>query len=513
MVKQAPTAGRLITMVAFALSCFGLLLFLWVAFGGPVPLQPKGYRVNTSFNEATQLAKEADVRISGVSVGKVKDVQTDPETGLSKATFELDARYAPLPSDAKATLRQKTLLGETYVELTPGSRDARPIPEDGELPPAQVSPTVELDEIFRAFDPKTRRNFQNWMQSTAVAVDGRGRDISDAIGNLSSFAQDTDELLQILNAQKSAVRSLSANTGEVFGALSEQRGQLAGLITNSNRVFEVTARRNEELQETFRALPAFEKEATTTVRRLTDFAERTDPLITQLRPAARELSPTLTNLSGLAPDLKALFRDLDPVITASKRGLPATQRFLDELRPVLAASDPTLAQLNPILSFLGLYTDELNSFFANTVASTQATTQDGVHYLRTTNPLNLESLAVYDERLGSNRSNPYAVPRATGKVGNGILLPVFSAENCGRENIPDLVPKDQITPILGQDVADTVAGLVQRIGGSVGTTGPTQSQAQGTPPCVQQGKYEFGGKITQYPQVNPASDGSSRSGE
>ena len=47
-------------------SCFGLLLFLWLAFGGPIPLKPKGYRFQTSFAEATQLAKEADVRISGV---------------------------------------------------------------------------------------------------------------------------------------------------------------------------------------------------------------------------------------------------------------------------------------------------------------------------------------------------------------------------------------------------------------------------------------------------------------
>lgn len=513
MVKQAPTFARLMTMVVFALSCFGLLLFLWVAFGGPVPLQPKGYRIHTSFNEATQLAKEADVRISGVSVGKVKDVATDPKTGLSNATIELDARYAPLPSDARATLRQKTLLGETYVELSPGTKAAKPIPEDGTLAPARVSPTVELDEIFRAFDPRTRQNFQNWMQETAIATKGRGRDISDAIGNLSSFSQDTDQLLQILQEQKGAVRALSANTGEVFNALSAQRGQLSGLITNSNRVFEVTAARNQDLQDTFRALPAFEKEATSTVRRLTAFADNANPLVTQLRPAARELSPTLTNLSGLAPDLKGLFRDLDPVITASKRGLPATEKFLDELRPVLATTDPTLAQLNPILSFLGLYKDELNSFFANTVASTQATTQDGVHYLRTTNPLNLESLALYDQRLGSNRSNPYQLPRAFSKVGNGGL-PVFSAANCGRDNIPDLVSKEEVAAALSPDVADTVAGLVQRLGGTVGTSGPGgATQASGAPPCVQQDKYDFGGQSTQYPHVNPASNGSRESGK
>src|SRR5689334_23324094 len=165
MQKQAPTLGRLLVMVGFALSCFGLLLFLWLAFGGSIPLSPKGYRFNTSFGEATQLAKEADVRISGVSVGKVKDIQTQPD-GRSKATIQLDGKYAPIPKNTRAVLRQKSLLGETYVELTPGDKSSGMLQENGTLPASQVSPTVELDEIFRAFDARTRRDFQTWLQST-----------------------------------------------------------------------------------------------------------------------------------------------------------------------------------------------------------------------------------------------------------------------------------------------------------------------------------------------------------
>ena len=52
MVKDAPSLGKIAAMVRFALSCFGLLLFLWLAFGGPVPLKPKGYRFHPSFAEA-----------------------------------------------------------------------------------------------------------------------------------------------------------------------------------------------------------------------------------------------------------------------------------------------------------------------------------------------------------------------------------------------------------------------------------------------------------------------------
>src|SRR3712207_2761109 len=226
MQKQAPTVGRLLVMVGFALSCFGLLLFLWLAFGGPIPLKPKGYQMTVSFAEGTQLAVEADVRISGVPVGKVKTVEANPQTGRSTARIQLEERFAPLPKDTKAILRQKTLLGETYVELTPGNKSAGMVPEGGELPVGQVSSTVELDEIFRAFDDKTRESFQTWMQQQARGVRGRARDISDILGNLEPFAEDTTDLLQVLRSQSGPVRQVIRNTGVVFDAISERRGQL-----------------------------------------------------------------------------------------------------------------------------------------------------------------------------------------------------------------------------------------------------------------------------------------------
>src|ERR671917_731029 len=143
MPKTVPSAARMVVIAGFALSCFGLLLFLWLAFGGAIPLNPKGYRFTTSFEEATQLATEADVRISGVPVGKVKRIEPDKRTGRSLVEIELESAYAPLPSDARAILRQKTLLGETYVELTPGNRGTGTVKEGGSLPVGNVSPTVE----------------------------------------------------------------------------------------------------------------------------------------------------------------------------------------------------------------------------------------------------------------------------------------------------------------------------------------------------------------------------------
>src|SRR3954449_1984701 len=300
MQKQTPSLAKVMTMVLFALSCFGLLLFLWVSFGGPTPLKPKGYRVEVGFPEATQLGLEADVRMAGVTIGLVRKKELDPRGNRTLATLEIDRKFAPIPKDSRAILRQKTLLGETYVELTPGNPGTKKVPEGGMLANTQVAPTVELDEIFRTFDPRTRAAFQTWMQDQAEAVAGRGQDISSAIGNLPAFETDANTLLKILNTQQGAVQRLVSDTGVVFDALTERDGQLRSLIENSNRVFQTTAQRNQALQQTFVVLPTFEQQAQITLNRLDRFAHNTNPLITQLRPAAEQLSPTLIELQETA---------------------------------------------------------------------------------------------------------------------------------------------------------------------------------------------------------------------
>src|SRR3954454_7135938 len=517
MQKQAPTLGRLLVMVGFALSCFGLLLFLWLAFGGPIPLKPKGYRFSASFGEATQLAKEADVRISGVPVGKVKTISTQPD-GRSKVVIEMQPRYAPVAKDAQAILRQKTLLGETYIELTPGHRNLGTIPENGSLAASHVSPTVELDEIFRAFDRPTRQAFQVWMQSQAESLNGRGQDVNDAIGNLAPFAEDATALLRVLNSQAAGVRQLVRNTGMVFNALSARDNQLRSLTVNSNHVFVTTAHRDAQLREAFDALPTFENESRLTVDRLAQFARHTNPLITQLRPAARQLSPTLISLSRLAPDAKALFGDLDKLTVASRRGLPATQKFLDELHPLLPEFDPLLSQLNPILSFLGAYKPEINAFFANTVAATQATNIPAyshgqkVHYLRTLNPFNPENLAVYPRRIGTNRTNPYTFPGHFQKspdllAGTGVP-PQYETRHCGN-GVPTIVNDTVLNPLTGVPIiGPTLAANIKKFAYGVQGNDPA-------PPCVQQGPYSPSTtplSATQglYPHVAAAASGSAR---
>ena len=347
MQKQAPSLGRIMVMVLFALSCFGLLLFLWVAFGGSTPLRAKGYRYTIQFREAGQLAQESDVRISGVPVGKVKSIIANPKTGFSDVIVQVNAKYAPVRRDSRVTLRQKTLLGETYVEITPGDPSSPAIPDNGKLSVVNIKPTVELDEIIQSFDARTRAAFETWQQDLAIGSAGRGQDINDFFAQLPPLVEQSTKLLSVLNDNEAGLSALVNNTGKVFSALSVRSDQLQGLIKNTNTVFATTAQRNSQLAQTFVAFPTFERESRLLIERTAAFAKTANPLIEELTPVAKQLGPTMQALQGFAPELSNLMQGLGPMQTASVKGLPAVNSFLKDATPFFGALDPALTAAQP----------------------------------------------------------------------------------------------------------------------------------------------------------------------
>jgi virulence factor Mce-like protein len=441
MSKQAPSTGRILSMVLFAASCVGLLLFLWISFGGSVPLAPQGYRFSVEFNDAVQLAAQSDVRISGVSVGKVASVATDNHTGLKRAVIQLDKQYAPRPINTRAILRAKSLLGETYVELSPGTASLPKIPDGGSIPPAQVAPTVGLDQILSTFDPVTRAAFQVWQQQDAIALTGRGQDFNAALAELYPFATNVDSVLAVLRRDSAATSTLLRDGGIVFSALSRSPAQLQGFIRNSNTVFQSTAARNADLAATVRAFPAFTVGLRLTVDRLTRFAVTTKPLIDELRPAAVQLTPALQATAVVAPELRNLLIDIGPLTAASKAGVPALQTFLNDSVPWLTRLKPYLGNLVPVIDYINSYRRELAAFFANGTATTNAsqTNISGsriLHYLRLSNPVNPEVLTSYQTRLQSNRGNPYMQPGGYQRLLQG--LQVFGNYLCTSNPLPTI---------------------------------------------------------------------------
>ena len=447
MQKQAPSVARLLGMAVFALSCFGILLFLWISFGGSVPLKANKYELRVSFPEATTLAEQADVRIAGVSIGKVRKKDLDRGGNRTRVILDINHRYAPLPKDTRAILRQKTLLGETFVELTPGHPDKGTQADHAILPNGQVEPTVELDEILRTFDPGTKAAFRDWVQESGLQIKGTAaQDLNDALGNLAGFAQDGATLLQVLDEQHVAVRQLVKNTGVVFGALNERKGQLRQLIVNSERTFSATASQDRALADTFRIFPVFLDESRATADRLERFAKNTDPLVKALKPVADNLGPTVRDLGALSPDLESLFIHLKPVIREAPRTLPEASRFLRGASPVVDALHVFLPELNPILSFLNFDQQIVAHFLVDGAAALnhRINNEPGTHVLPQFGIINGRSLSNSGSIPDWARGNAYIAPNTYDRAIPLGAIESFTCENAGgvKRN-----PTDKGTPL------------------------------------------------------------------
>jgi phospholipid/cholesterol/gamma-HCH transport system substrate-binding protein len=429
MQKQAPSLGRILTLVSFALSCFGLLLFLWLSFGGSIPLAAKSYRFKVALPEATTLAQEADVRISGVSVGRVKTKELDKRAVREVVEVEIKPEYAPIPRDTRAILRSKTLLGETYLELTPGDRSGPKLADGGRLPAAQVHPTVELDEIFSTFDKPTRRAFTEGAREFARAfAHGRGEDLNDALGNLAGTATNGERLLHVLDDQRLSLRGLLRNGSIVFSAINDRQGALGGLIRNSNDTFEATAAHDRALAETIQIMPTFLDESRATLARLARFTTNARPLVRDLRPAADDLGPTVRDIGDLSPDLEATFRDLGPLIDASKEGLPALTRIVRGAGPVVIALNGFLDELNPILSLLNFNQIRVAGFISNGTVAINGRF-GGHRYNNIVAMIDPRSFQTFTERPEFDRGDSYLQPNFANRV---IALGAYENTDCSK---------------------------------------------------------------------------------
>jgi len=512
MQKRAPTLGNIFVIILFVLSCFGLLMFLWESFGGPLPLKPKGYRMSVAFPRTLALAEQSNVRISGVDVGHVISVSKGSD-GLTHATIEISSKYAPIRANMHAILRQKTLLGETYVQLIPHGNAGPYVPDNGRLAQSQVEPSVTLDDILAAFDPKTRAAFKIWQQSVAEGINGRGEQINADFAQLEPFAENANKLVGILATQEGAVRALVHNTGVVFNALASRDHQLEGLIVNGEHTFKAAAEGSAAFASFFRELPQFERSSRTALKEIDRFQTVANPFLDEFRPAERQLSGLLSAAKPFVPQFDRFLTSIGPLTEAAQTGLPTFGKSLALTEPVLENLRPVLHNLDPFLQYAGTYTKELQAFFANLTSATesQATNADlprsvsaKQHVLTTLAVLNPESLALYTSQVGTHRGNAYPLPGTYSSLASG--LPVFSTANCSNPTPSANGPANETisAELIENLIAFKIVNKPEKptgIKAEGNTATPGSPNQVAAPACVQQGPNSFNGKLSQFPHV------------
>jgi len=193
MQKRAPSLPQIAVMVVFALSCSLILIYIWKSFGGASPLAPEGYRLTANFQEATQLADSADVRISGVTVGRV--VKTVETSGRTRVTMQIDRRYAPIYRDARVRVRPQTPLNDMYLDVvSPGTPAAGRLRPNEVLDAGRTQTTVDVAEVLNAVSINVRDRFHQALDALSQALPDRGAPLHSALAALLPFARPSTRL-------------------------------------------------------------------------------------------------------------------------------------------------------------------------------------------------------------------------------------------------------------------------------------------------------------------------------
>jgi phospholipid/cholesterol/gamma-HCH transport system substrate-binding protein len=445
MVTRAPSLKAISIAVTFALSCVGLIIFVWVAFGGSVPLAPQGYRVSAVFNETGLLVPNADVRLAGVNVGKVVSVR--PEGTKSLVLMDLDQRFAPIPTDTRAILREKTLLGEAYVELSSGNRSGPKLPDGGTIPNSQVASTQQLDQVLNAFTPPVQREFQAFLGGTGAALAGRGQSLNDAFGNLDPAASELDALATVLNGQGPALSALVRDSGTVLSVLGQRGSQLGSLVSSGDAVVSATAAQARSLTAAVHAFPGFLVRVRSGLVAVNRTLGILRPSLDALSPVVGLARPALVDLTGLSGSLVSLLRRTPAVFAEAERVLPDVTGFLSGLKPAVNTVLPFAEQVVPVIDVVADYRSQLVLGMADLAAILQArstanTTSDALgdpvgtaQYLRQVLTLGPDSAFGQSTRNPAVRSNTYFAPGALEGIGNGGEASA-SCAGTGRGNVP-----------------------------------------------------------------------------
>jgi virulence factor Mce-like protein len=287
--------GRILTNAIavgiFAAICIIGMEFLAVNIGQPNPLS-SDYQVHAVFPDADGIPTAADVRVAGVGVGKVTAVSHDPQNpGYTVVTLQIGSPSAvPVYTNGYAVVRPKTLLGEKYVDLTVGSRaSGEAIQSGGYLPESRGSKDVSNDEIFNAFDAKTRAQQQVVLQELDKATTGRAGDVQAILPQLTQVVQDLSPLAKVYEKDNPQVDDIFQQLDTVLKALSDEHEQLAGLLANGNQALGAIAQRNDALIGT---LQEFSNVAT-------EFNAAMAPTVQEQRASLARLAPTFDQLTHM----------------------------------------------------------------------------------------------------------------------------------------------------------------------------------------------------------------------
>ncbi len=293
-----------------------------------------GYTVKARFINAGQLVKGNPVQNGGVPIGSVTGIEI-ADNGEAEITLEIDESHAPLRRGTQARIRQTSLSGiaNRYVDLSMPPNGSREIPDGGTIDSDDTTTQVDLDELFNTLDPKTRKAIQRFLKGSAEMFAGRGEQAREGFRYLNPALSTSSRLFNELTRDTPVLERFLVDSSKLVTAVAERRDDLAALIGNLNETTRALGNQKQALADSISELPPFMRRANTTFVNLRSALDDVDPLVDASEPVARELGPFLSQARRFAAAAEPTVRDLSR--TVRRRG-PANDliNLLDSFPPL-----------------------------------------------------------------------------------------------------------------------------------------------------------------------------------
>jgi ABC-type transporter Mla subunit MlaD len=320
------------------------------------------YKVRAIFDDVASAVPGEDVKIAGAKVGKIESMDVTPERKAAVVLDIKDSGFQPFHDDAHCTIRPQSLIGEKYVECTPGgsSRPELAKIDEGKagagqhlLPLRNTSAPVDLDLINNIMRLPYRQRFAILLSELGAAFAGRGQDLNELIHRANPALRETDKVLKQLADENVTLKNLASESDQALEPLARDRKHLSGFIKNANEVGEATAARRADIERGIQKLP--------------EFLRQLKPTMIDLGQLADEMSPTLTDLDKAAPALARFTLQLGPFSRSAERSLSSLGDATDVGGPVLKRARPVVQDLkafaheaNPVSKQLDAVTASLD---------------------------------------------------------------------------------------------------------------------------------------------------------
>jgi virulence factor Mce-like protein len=321
------------------------------------------YRISVEVPNASTLIPSNEVRIGGVRVGQVTNVE--PETGAdgsvnAKVDLELNRDQTPLPDDSTVIVRSRSALGLKYLEITKGT-SSQGLQEGGILPLTAARPEpVEIDQLFNTFDEPTRDAIQVNLTEFGNSLAGRGAQLNGAIQELRPLVDVLEPVARNLSSPQTDLRGFITGLSRAAGEVAPVAEQQADLFVSLDTTFGALASvARPFIQSAIEKTPQTFDTLARTSPRINRFVDDTAGLFGDLRPGFAALAPTsavlLKAVNRGIPALRAspkLNAQLDPTaqsLLAFSQNSSATTG-ISQLTTVMQTLDPTVSFITPAQS-------------------------------------------------------------------------------------------------------------------------------------------------------------------